>query len=107
MGVLDELLEQLLELLEQLLEHLNLETIVTEVMKDLKITDLDIYFVVDKQPDSEEYELLGMAYSMKSASKVLEEQNRRRHTWEPEILKLDMSKLIAMIKAVGGLERVA
>ncbi|KKN13911.1 hypothetical protein LCGC14_1001450 [marine sediment metagenome] len=91
------------KMLEKALEHIDMERIIADVMKDLQILDLEMYFVVDQQPDCDGYDFLGMAYSMKSAVAIMTEAN----TYAPEILKLDIAKLVPLAKKLGFVEKVS
>lgn len=90
-------------MIEKAMEHIDMEEITAQVMADLKITDFEMYFVVDSQPDCEGYDFLGMAYSMKSAVAIMTEAN----TYSPEILKLDIAKLVPLAKKLGFVEKVS
>ena len=90
-------------LVERAMEHIDMEEITAQVMSDLKITDFEMYFVVDAQPGGEEYDFLGMAYSLKSAVAIKEEANNAYH---PEILKLDIAKLVPLAKKLGFVSKV-
>ena len=90
-------------LVERAMEHIDMEEITAQVMADLKITDFEMYFVVDCQPGSEEYDFLGMAYSKKSAEAIKEEATTAR---SPEILKLNIAKLIPLAKELGFVDKV-
>ncbi|KKM06122.1 hypothetical protein LCGC14_1747240, partial [marine sediment metagenome] len=65
--------------------------------------ELEMYFVVDQQPDCDGYDFLGMAYSMKSAVAIMAEAN----AYSPEILKLDIAKLVPLAKELGFVEKVS
>jgi hypothetical protein len=90
-------------LIEKAMEHIDMEEITAEVMKDLKITDFEMYFVVDKLPDAEDYDFLGMAYSMKSAVELMAEAN----AYDPEILLLDIAMLVPLAKELGFVRKVS
>ncbi len=90
-------------LIERAMAHIDMEEITAEVMKDLKITDFEMYFVVDQQPDCDGYDFLGMAYSMKSAVELMAEAT----AYNPEILKLDIAKLVPLAKQMGFVEKVS
>jgi hypothetical protein len=90
-------------MIEKAMEHIDMEEITAQVMEDLKITDFEMYFVVDQQPDCEEYDFLGMAYSMKSAVAIMTEAS----TYSPEVLKLDIAKLVPLAKELGFVRKVS
>lgn len=90
-------------LIEKAMEHIDMEQITADVMADLKIMDLEMYFVVDKQPDCEDYDLIGMAYSEKSAK----EMKADAEAYAPEVLKLNIAKLVPIAKEIGAVEVVS
>ena len=89
-------------MIEKAMEHIDMEEITAQVMQDLKITDLDIFFVVDNQPDCEEPDFVGMTYSIESARELKE----NAILYSPEILKLDMMKMVPIAKQMGFVETV-
>jgi len=90
------------DLIEKAMEHVDMEQITADVMADLKITDLEMFFVIDNLPDSEIPDLVGMAYSLKSARELKEDAA----LYSPEILKLDIASLIPLAKNMGAVEVV-
>jgi hypothetical protein len=88
------------DMIEKALEHIDMEQITAEVMADLKITDLEIYFVVEKPDGQDDYEFVGMAYSEDAACQLREDHTDR------EILKLDMMKMVPLAKQMGFVEVV-
>jgi hypothetical protein len=90
-------------MIEKAMEHIDMESITADVMKDLKITDLDIFFVVGmpEEPD-EDPEFIGMTYSIDSAREL----QRPMGTLDSEILKMDMMKMVPLAKQMGFLETV-
>jgi hypothetical protein len=71
-------------------------------MQDLKITDLDLFFVV-KPGDGDAlesiYDFVGMAYSIDSARELARDGG--------EILKLDMMKMVPLAKQMGYVKEVS
>ena len=90
-------------MIEKAMEHIDMEEITAQVMQDLKITDFEMYFIVDKQPDCEGYDFLGMTYSMKSAVELMTGAS----AYDPEILKLDIAALVPLAKELGFVENVS
>jgi c-di-GMP-related signal transduction protein len=91
---------ELEHMIEKAMEHIDMEQITADVMKDLKIIDLDMFFVVCKPDGSEDYDFVGMAYSIESARELKETVEAS------EILKLDMMKMVPMAKSMGFVEPV-
>ncbi len=89
-------------LIEKAMEHIDMEEITAQVMADLKITDLDIFFVVDKPDGQDDFEFIGMTYAIDSARELRDEVRSAN----PEILKLDMMKMIPLAKEMGFVETV-
>jgi hypothetical protein len=90
-------------MIEKALEHIDMEEITAQVMADLKITDLEMFFVIDNLPDSDIPDLVGMAYSIKSARELKE----NAALYAPEILKLDIANLVPLAKEIGAVEVVS
>jgi hypothetical protein len=90
-------------LIEKAMEHINMEEITAQVMQDLKITDLDLFFVVYRPDGFEDcdYEFVGMAYSIESARELRDDSGTGG-----EILKLDMMKMVPLAKQMGFVESV-
>jgi hypothetical protein len=89
-------------MIEKALEHINMEEITAQVMADLKITDLDMYFVVKNvDGDPEDYDFVGMAYSIESAREL---QDTVQFS---EILKLNMMRMVPLAKSMGYVEEVS
>jgi hypothetical protein len=91
------------DMIEKAMEHIDMEEITAQVMADLKITDLEMFFVIDNLPDCEVPDLVGMAYSLKSARELQE----NAALYSPEILKLDIAKLVPLAKDLGFVEVVS
>lgn len=89
-------------MIEKAMEHIDMGEITAQVMADLKITDLDIYFVVDKPDGQDDFEFIGMTYAIDSARELRDEVRSAN----PEILKLDMMKMIPLAKEMGFVETV-
>jgi hypothetical protein len=94
------------QLIEKLLKHLDIEELVQDIMSKLVLKDFDMYFVVDQQPDVEDYDFLGMAYSLKAARGLLEERESNGHIYEGKIFRFDMGKLVTLVEKFGGTEEV-
>ena len=90
-------------LIEKAMEHIDMEEITADVMKDLKITDLDMFFVVREDQTLHGYEFIGMAYSLESARELQDEDD---YPLRAEILKLDMMKMVPLAKQMGFVETV-
>lgn len=90
------------DMIEKAMEHIDMEEITADVMAGLKITDFEMYFVVDKPDGQDEYEFLGMAYSKKSALEMRDEIRSAN----PEVLKLNIAKLVPLAKEMGAVEVV-
>ncbi len=88
-------------MIEKAMKHIDMEEITAQVMADLKITDLDMYFVVYKPDGFDEYEFVGMAYSIASARELRDDSGGGG-----EILKLDMMKMVPLAKKMGFVETV-
>ena len=91
------------DMIEKAMEHIDMESITADVMAGLKITDLDLFFVVDWQPDCDEPDFVGMAYSDQSARELKE----NAILYNPEILKLDLMKMVPLAKELGFVEVVS
>jgi hypothetical protein len=89
------------DMIEKAMEHIDMEEITAQVMHDLKITDLDIFFVVYCPDGYDVYEFVGMAYSIDSARELRDDSGGGG-----EILKLDMMKMIPLAKQMGFVETV-
>ena len=94
------------QLIEKLLKHLDIEELVQDILAKLVIKDLDMYFVVDQQPDVPDYDFLGMAYSLKAAKGLLKEREDNGHIYHGKILRFDMGKLVTLVEKFGGTEEV-
>ncbi len=88
-------------MIEKAMEHIDMEEITAQVMADLKITDLDIFFVVYKPDSFDEYEFVGMSYSIESARELRDSSGSGG-----EILKLDLMKMVPLAKKMGFVETV-
>ena len=88
-------------MIEKAMEHIDMEEITAQVMHDLKITDLDIFFVVREDQTIQGYEFIGMAYSIASARELLDSSGGGG-----EILKLDLMKMVPLAKKMGFVETV-
>lgn len=90
-------------LIEKAMEHIDMKAITAEVMQDLQIDNLELYFVVREVPYEEPYEFVGMAYSQKSANLMRAESSKR---YPCKVFKLDLGKLAAIMESMGALEEV-
>ena len=90
-------------LIERALQSIDLEAITREVFRKLVIKNLDMYFVVYRLPDCEEYNFVGMAYS-KQAAKTLWLENSKKYPCK--VLKFDMGKLVTLVEKLGGTEEI-
>ena len=81
-------------LIEKAMEHIDMEAIAADVMKDLKINELELYFIVDKPPGTDDYEFLGMTYSLPAAREMV--SGLKHPPYAASILKLDLGKLLAL-----------
>ncbi|MEE8566355.1 MAG: hypothetical protein V3S76_01275 [Candidatus Bipolaricaulota bacterium] len=90
-------------MIERAMEHIDMESIAADVMAGLKIENFDMFFVVDKPDGQDEYEFLGMAYSIKSAREMRDEIRSAN----PEILQLNIANLVPLAKKIGAVEVVS
>ena len=88
--------------MRSLLKSFNVEKIAQEVMSNLIIKDIDMYFVVEEWEDEEEYHFLGMAYSAKAARKLADAEDADGD--RVKIIRFDMGKLVTLIEKLGGTE---
>lgn len=101
MGLFEKL--DLEHMIEKAMKHIDMEEITSQVMADLKITDLDIFFVVREDQTLQGYEFIGMAYSLDSARELRDGDD---HPLRAEILKLDMMTMVPLAKKMGFVETV-
>lgn len=90
-------------LIERLLDHIDLEAITADVMKNIRIEDLELFLVVRRDMTIQGYEFAGMAFSMKAAKEIWARQNNRTTT---TIFKVDFANLVTFLEDTGVLERV-
>lgn len=89
-------------LIERMLAHIDIEEITADVMGQLKIDDLDIFMVLDDQPDSDTPDFVGMAYSERAAREIRDENP----TYAPRIMRLSLGKVAAFLDSNGMLEEI-
>ena len=87
-------------MIEKAMEHIDMEQITADVMQDLKVTNLDMFFVICKPDGADDHEFVGMAYSIESARELKDTVE------DSEILKLDMMKMVPLAKQMGFVETV-
>jgi len=92
------------KLIERILEHIDVTEIVREVMANLTIQNLDLYFVVQQLPDSENYDFIGMAYSRQSADTLALENSK---AFPCKIIRFDMGKLVALVERLGAAKDIS
>ena len=80
-----------------------LESISREVRKELVVRDLELYFVVQEIPDSQDYRCLGSAYSQPAAKKLWLSHRREGPC---SILRIDLGKLLPLIERLGAIEKI-
>lgn len=101
MGILDH---KISEIAGKIMEHIDLEEVTREVLGKLVVTDLDLYFVVKKFPDVEDYDFVGMTYNRGAAMLLREKQADKSSI---SVFRFDMGKLVTLVEKLGGAERVA
>lgn len=82
----------------RLLGHIDLGKIAAEAMSKLKVPPFDLYFVVDQQPGTGEYEFLGMTYTPDAARELVGKPYDGQHI---HVLKMDMSHALRVMKELG------
>lgn len=87
----------------KLLGHIDLNKIAADVMLKMKIQPFDLYFVVDQQPGTGEYELLGLAYSPVSAREIVGKPADGQHI---KVLRMEMGNAIRIMEGMGLLHNV-
>lgn len=90
----------------KLIRGLDLEKIAADFMEKLKIKPFDMYFVVKRDPSIEEYEILGMAYSERSARSIHSEHAPRTKASDVKILRLDIGHLLTLVEKMGGVQEI-
>lgn len=91
------------DLIERIMQHIDIEAIAAEVMPTLKIEGLDVHFVVQPLPDSDNYDFIGLAYGREAAEELWLEHSKKHPC---KIFRLDMGKLVELIEKLGGVEEV-
>ena len=89
--------------IERAIKAVDIEKITADVMSSLIIKNLDMYFVVQKFPDSEEYDFVGMTYNRDSA-RTLSLQNGK--IWPCKILHLDFGKLATLMEKLEVVDEI-
>ncbi len=92
----------MVHLIEKAMEHIDMQAIAAEVMQDLQIDNLELYFVVREVP-YEGYEFVGIAYSLKTAGLMKIESSKR---YPCKVFKLDLGKLVTVMEGMNALEEV-
>jgi len=87
----------------KLLGHIDLNKIAADLMMKMKIQPFDLYFVVNQQPGTEEYELLGLAYSAASAREIVGKPGDGQHV---KVLKMEMGNAIRIMEGMGLVQNV-
>lgn len=77
-----------------------------KVIMNTLLADLQMYFIVNKYPDSEGYDFMEMAFSLRSAQEIVAGLHEREDSYAPEILELNMDRMLTLAKAVGIVEKV-
>jgi hypothetical protein len=90
-------------ILERALEVVDVEKITKDVMANLAVKDLELYFIVYQLPDSDEYEMVGLAYSKQAAKLLCLESSKK---YPCKILKLDLGKALTLAEQAGIVEEV-
>lgn len=85
-----------------LARRLDLDRIVSEFMEKLKVGPFDMFFVVCKDPGSEEYEVLGLAYSLRAAREIKKEHA----AVDPQIFCFDLGKIVKLVEGLGAAKEV-
>jgi len=87
-----------------LLSHINVQEVVASVMRQIKVRDVELYFVLRAPKDCESYEIVGMTYSEDAAHALRKEQGKKER--ECSIVKLDLGTLLYKIKEWGVLKEI-
>lgn len=82
----------------KLLGHIDLGKIAADAMSKLKVPPFDLYFVVNQQPSTGEYEFLGMPYTPEAARELVGKPYDGQHT---HVLRMDMAHALKIMKELG------
>ena len=86
------------------MEHINMEEVSSEVMKDLKLRDMRLFFVID---DEYSFDFVGMAYSKKSARELKGDYDNELDAKRcARIIELDIEKLIQLAQEMGAVRKI-
>ena len=88
--------------LMKLVHKLDLDKLIVEFMEKLKIGPIDMYFVIKRQPGTEEYEILGLAYSLRAAQEIKQEHR----AVDSKIFCFDLGKLVKLVEGLGAAKEV-
>lgn len=85
-------------LFRSLLSKGALSNMAREVMSKMKVPPFDLYFVVNQQPGTEEYDFLGMTYTPEAAQELIGKPYDGQHI---HVLRMDMAHALKVMKELG------
>jgi len=90
--------------LMRFVEKLDLDKLAAEFMEKIKISRFDLFFIASRHPASDEYDFLGMAYSLSAAREIAKKESNT--LYELKIFRINFGELLLFLEKTNIVEEV-